>query len=60
MTMPMAQYQTVQLGKGIANIKRQLALLYNKDHQLTVHDGTDKYRVALVIPSKPGYRYGEN
>jgi two-component system LytT family sensor kinase len=47
-------------GKGIANIKRQLALLYNKDHQLTVHDGSEKYRVALVIPSNPGYRYGEN
>jgi two-component system, LytTR family, sensor kinase len=51
---------TLSTGKGIANIKRQLALLYNKDHELTVHDDTNKYRVALVIPSKPSYRYGEN
>lgn len=47
-------------GKGIANIKRQLTLLYNKDHRLTMHDDADKYRVALEIPSKPSYIYVEN
>ncbi len=47
-------------GKGIANIKRQLALLYDKDYHLTMNGGTDKYHVALDIPSKPGYRYGES
>jgi sensor histidine kinase YesM len=40
------------LGKGIANIKRQLELLYDKDHSLIINDSGEKYKVSLVIPVK--------
>jgi two-component system, LytTR family, sensor kinase len=39
-------------GKGIANIKRQLELLYDKEHSLIIDDHGDKFRVSLQIPVK--------
>jgi LytS/YehU family sensor histidine kinase len=39
-------------GKGIANVRRQLELLYGKDYSLVLDDGLDKYRVSLLVPAK--------
>lgn len=41
-------------GKGIANVKRQLELLYGKDYDLAISDDDNRYRVSLLIPLKPG------
>ena len=37
-------------GKGNANTKRQLDLLYGTNYSLTIDDRSDKYQVRLTIP----------
>ena len=37
-------------GKGIANIQRQLDLLYNKDYSLVLNGTASKYKVYLALP----------
>jgi two-component system LytT family sensor kinase len=39
-------------GKGIANVRRQLELLYGKDFQLELEDAPKRYRVSLLVPAK--------
>jgi two-component system, LytTR family, sensor kinase len=39
-------------GKGIANVKRQLELLYGKDYKLELNDSEKLYRVSLIIPAR--------
>lgn len=39
-------------GKGIANVKRQLELLYGKDYKLELNDSEKQYRVSLIIPAR--------
>ncbi|HEU5292401.1 MAG TPA: histidine kinase [Cyclobacteriaceae bacterium] len=39
-------------GKGNANTKRQLDLLYGHHYSLTIDDRNDKYQVMLAIPVK--------
>lgn len=38
--------------KGIANISRQLELLYGREHSLNIEDGSEKFRVTLKIPAR--------
>ena len=42
-------------GQGIANIRRQLELLYDKDYTLSIDDRGAKYRISLYIPTKPNF-----
>lgn len=42
-------------GKGIANVRRQLELLYGKEYALTIDDEQNKYRVSLMVPAKQGF-----
>jgi sensor histidine kinase YesM len=37
-------------GRGIANIRRQLELLYDKNYSLTIEEASNKFKVALLIP----------
>ena len=39
-------------GKGIANVKRQLELLYGKQYSLELEDAPKRYRVSLLVPAK--------
>ena len=39
-------------GVGLANVKKRLNLLYDDRYTLKIHDNTDTYEVALVIPLK--------
>jgi two-component system, LytTR family, sensor kinase len=39
-------------GKGIANVRKQLELLYGKDFTLDLDDSPTRYKVSLVIPVK--------
>jgi LytS/YehU family sensor histidine kinase len=39
-------------GRGLANIKRQLELLYGKDYTLVIDDTKNKYEVSLTVPLK--------
>jgi len=45
-------------GKGNANTKRQLDLLYGNDYSLTIDDRNDKYQVMLSIPVKQQLTHG--
>ena len=40
-------------GTGIANIRRQLDLLYEKDYTLNIVETSRKYEVSLSVPVKP-------
>lgn len=37
-------------GTGIANIRRQLELLYNNDYSLDISDADNKFRITLSVP----------
>ncbi len=39
------------MGKGIANVKRQLELLYKDAYSLNIYQDTEKYAVRLEIPT---------
>lgn len=45
-------------GKGNANTKRQLDLLYGNDYTLAIDERNDKYQVILTIPVKQELTYG--
>ncbi len=40
------------MGKGVTNVRRQLELLYNKNHFLSIDDRNGKYIVSLEIPAR--------
>lgn len=40
-------------GQGLANIKRQLELLYENEYKLSIDDHGARYRISLYIPIKP-------
>lgn len=40
-------------GKGIANVRRQLELLYDKSYRLDLKNSDGKYQVSLSVPLKP-------
>ncbi|WP_207421397.1 hypothetical protein [Desertivirga brevis] len=39
-------------GLGLANVKRRLALLYNKEHDLKIEEGEEHYTVMLQLKFK--------
>lgn len=39
-------------GQGIANVRRQLELLYGKDYKLELDDAPKKFKVSLRVPVK--------
>lgn len=45
-------------GKGNANTKRQLDLLYGHNYTLAINDRNDKYQVMLTIPTKQQLTHG--
>jgi LytS/YehU family sensor histidine kinase len=51
---------TMEHGKGIINIKRQLDLIYGKDYSLSFNGVKDKFHVSLKVPARSDFKYVEN